>query len=202
MSTFFKTFIFLLFISVLHGCGSDSNTPTTYATTIGEAASFTRTDEAATITTESLKSISSEVTTLVKNNITELNEKEAMAFDKETNYCDISGVKESNNSGDMQKISSTQYYNNCQEDKLLQHGKLNIDYMQLNEEGKYPHHVQFTIGEDYTFNKMNLKKDLTVVSDINYKNQDIKKITVKINGQLTYDTENYKLQNITQSVEY
>jgi len=202
MQTLIKISILSILISILQGCGNENST-TTYATTLAEAPALTRTDAGATINPATLDNISKEVATLIQTEITQLNEKEAITFNKETNYCDISGLKESQYRGDFQKITTTQSYNNCQETHNVHHGKLNINYNNLNEEGKYPTTMNLTIEEDFTFNKTNLKKNTTIESNIAYNSdKTIKEIHLKINGHLNHNHENYELQNITQRVAF
>jgi len=105
--------------------------------------------------------------------------------------------------GTVENITSIQNYENCQEEKSLQHGKKNIDYSQMDSDGKYPKNLYLTVSEDYSFNNMELKKDLTVESSIVYnRDNSIKEITLKINGKLTLDNINYGLLNITQTITY
>jgi hypothetical protein len=198
----------IFFISILtlifQGCG-ESNSSSTYPTTLGDSTSIGTSDEGAVVSpsTNTVKSITQEVSTILTTDITSLNTKTAVAFIKETNYCDISGLIESQHSGDFTKISSTQNYENCQEEKSLQHGILTIDYTQMNLEGKYPNNLYLTVKEDYSLNNMKLKKNLTIESSILYNDdKSIKQIILKINGELNLDSVNYVLQNITETINY
>ena len=195
-----------ILILLLQGCGSSSNSSSTnYNTTLGESVAIGTTDaNAVTLpNTNTVKSISQEVSAILKSNITNYNQSEAIDFSRETNYCDVSGLKESYNSEGVSKISSNQNYDNCQEDENLQHGKINIDYSQLDTEGKYPMNLDLSIEEDYTYNSTNLKKDLIVNSSIIYNSEkEVQQIQLKINGLLNYNGTNYSLQNITQTIDY
>ena len=189
---------------ILQGC-EENGSATTYPTTLGTSISMDTTEEGAVMApnTNTIKNIAQKVSTLLKADLTSFNEKVTVAFTKETNYCDISGLIESENVGTVEKITSIQNYENCQEEKSLQHGKINIDYNQMNSDGKYPKNLYLTVNEDYTFNNMELKKDLTVESSIAYNtDKTIKEITLKINGELTLDNINYGLLNITQTITY
>jgi len=207
MLNFLKPSIF--FISILtfalQGCGNGNASDTPYSTTLGTSISVNSPDENAVMApnTNTVKNISKAVSNILKSDISELNEKIAVEFDKETNYCDISGLKESQNIAALDKITNTKNYENCQEEKTLQHGKLAIDYMQVDTEGKYPKGHYLRVKENYSINNIELKKDLTVESSITY-NQDksIKAITLKINGEITMDSIDYGLLNIEQTITY
>ncbi|CAA6802326.1 MAG: Unknown protein [uncultured Sulfurovum sp.] len=206
MKTLIKISILLLSVAILlQGCGGGGDNPTTYVTTLGDGTSITTTDEGAVMAPNhnTLKSIAQEIATAVKTNVSALNEKEFISFTKETNYCDISGSRESQESTSSQKISSEQSYENCQEETSLQHGRVKIDYLDINDEGKYPKSLSIVIQEAYTFNQIQLKKELTIESKIFYYNDNsIQKITLMINGLVNYKNSNYGLQNIDQSILY
>lgn len=206
MLNFIKPSIFFISILtfILQGCGGDDASKT-YPTTLGDSISLATTDIGAVIApnTNTVKSIAQEVSTLLKTDISTFNTKTDVTSTKETNYCDISGLIESQDSGDFQKMTITKSYENCQEEKNLQHGKLDMNYSQMDTEGKCPKNVHLTVKEDYSFNSMKLKKDLTVESSIIYNDDEsIKEITLKINGKLSLDSVNYALQNITQTITY
>lgn len=198
------TFTISILILLLQGCGS-SNSTTTYATTLGDGVSIGTTDKDAVMipNTNTAKEISQEVSSILKTHITDYNEKEALDLSKTTNYCDVSGLRESQGTGTDESVNSNQTYEYCQQDENLQHGKINLDYTEMNEEGKYPKSLDLKISEDYTFNHTALKKDLIVNSNISYNsNNSIKQIEVKINGKIQYNDINYSLQNISQTIEY
>ncbi|CAA6810664.1 MAG: Unknown protein [uncultured Sulfurovum sp.] len=193
-----------LLIILLQGCGNNDSS-TDYPTTLSTGVSIETTEQGAIMLPNSTttNNISKEISDILKTNILNYNAKEAIDFNKETNYCDISGLKESHNSGNMQKINSEQNYANCQETQNHQHGKINIDYSQVNLEGKYPQLLDLSISEAYTFNTLNLKKALTVNSNIIYNDdKSIKTITLSINGTVNYNNINYALNNIKQSINY
>ncbi len=197
----------ILFISILiifQACGK-GDASTTYPTTLGTSISVNSTDEGAVMAanTNTVKSISQEVSNILKANVTSFNEKTIVAFDKETNYCDVSGLRELQQAGTLQKITSTKNYEHCQEEKTLQHGKLNINYTQMDTEGKYPKSLYLTVKEAYSVNNIELKKDLTIESSITYKeDKSIKQITLNINGEIILDSISYGLLNIEQTIKY
>jgi uncharacterized lipoprotein YehR (DUF1307 family) len=206
MLNFIKPSIFFISILTLsiQGCGGGDSS-TTYPTTLGTSISVNSTDEGAVMApnTNTVKSIGQEVSELLKSDITSFNTKTTTLYSKETSYCDISGLIESQNNGDVREITSTQNYENCQEEKSLQHGKINIDYRQMNADGKYPKDIYLTVNEDYSFNNMELKKGLTIESSVSYKaDKSIHQITLKINGELTLDSIEYGLLNIEHSINY
>lgn len=206
MLNYIKSSIFFMSILtiIFQGCGSNDSSAT-YPSTLGDGISITTTQEGAIMApnTNTVKSISQEVSLLLKTDVSSFNTKVFVTSAKETNYCDISGLKKSKNSADFKKTSAIQNYENCQEEKSLRHGKIHLNYTQMDTEGRYPKNIYLTVQEDYSFNNMKLKKDLTVESSIVYNaDESIKEITVKINGELTLNSINYLLQNITQSITY
>lgn len=199
------TFIISILILLLQGCGSSNENATTYATTLGDGVSIGTTDEGTVMAPNAniVKEIAQEVSSIIKKNISDYNEQEALDFSKITNYCDISGLKESYSIGTNQNVNSNQSYDNCQEANNLHHGKINLDYKEMAEEGKYPKSLDLSISEDYTYNTTSLKKDLLVNSSIVYNSDNsVKQIQLKINGQVTYNNINYSLQNISQTIDY
>jgi len=206
MLNFIKPSIFFISILTLtlQGCGGGDSS-STYPTTLGTSISVGSTEEGSIMAPNSntMKNISQEISNILKTDITVFNKKVIVAFDKETNYCDISGLRESENSGTLQQITSSKNYENCQEKKTLRHGKVNIDYSQMDTEGKYPKSLYLTVKEDYSVNHIQLKKNLTVESSITYNtDKSINKITLKINGKLTLDTIDYGLLNVAQTINY
>jgi len=206
MLNFIKPSIFFISILLLalQGCrGGDSST--TYPTTLGTSLSVDSTDGNAVMVanTNTVKSISQEVSIIVKGELASFNEKVTVIAEKETNYCDVSGLRESQNIGTLKKITNTKTYKNCQEEKTLQHGKINIDYSQMDTEVKYPRSFYLTVKEDYSFENIKLNKDVTVESTITYNNdKSIKTISLKINGEIILDSINYGLLNIDHTIEY
>jgi len=205
MNTIKLLFSSILVSLILQGCGENDSTISTYSTTLGEGVSVTTTDENAVMAPNSLtlKDIGTEVGNIIKTNVIALNIKEAIIFSKETNYCDVSGLLESENIGTMEKLYTISNYKNCKTEYTLQNGKIKINYKNMDSDGKFPKNIHLTIIDNYTFNEIELKKDLTIESSIVYnKNQEIQSISSTINGNLTYKYGSYMLKNITQTVNY
>ena len=206
MLNFIKPSIFFLSILtlILQGCGNGESSET-YPTTLGTSISVQSEDKDAVMAanTNTVKNISGEIAHILKSDITLFNEQVTVAFDKETNYCDISGLRELQNIGTLQKVISTKNYENCQEEKTLQHGKLNIDYAQMDTERRYPKSLYLHVEKTYSLNNIKLKKGLTVSSSITYhEDKSISQITLKINGEVTMDTIDYGLLNIEHTINY
>lgn len=206
MLNFIKPSIFFLSILtlILQGCGNGESSET-YPTTLGTSISVQSEDKDAVMAanTNTVKNISGEIAHILKSDITLFNEQVTVAFDKETNYCDISGLRELQNIGTLQKVISTKNYENCQEEKTLQHGKLNIDYAQMDTERRYPKSLYLHVEKTYSLNNIKLKKGLTVSSSITYHaDKSISQITLKINGEVTMDTIDYGLLNIEHTINY
>ena len=207
MRHFIKPSIFFLSILLLtlHGCNGEGNSSTTYSTTLGTSIFVNSTDENAVMAanTNTVKSISQEVSVIIKSELGSFNEKITVIHEKETRYCDISGIRELENKGTLEKITNTKNYEKCQEEKTLQHGKINIDYSQMNAEGKYPKNIYLTVKEDYSLDNIELKKDVTVKSSITYnEDKSIKEMALKINGEIILDSINYGLLNIENTIAY
>ena len=206
MLNFIKPSIFFVSILtlILQGCGNGDSSET-YPTTLGTSISVQSEDKDAVMAanTNTVKNISGEIANILKADVTSFNEQVTVEFNKETNYCDISGLRELQNIGTLQKIISTKNYENCQEEKTLQHGKLNIDYAQMDTERRYPKSLYLHVEKTYSLNNIKLKKGLTVSSSITYHaDKSISQITLKINGEVTMDTIDYGLLNIEHTINY
>ena len=185
-------------------CGKSSDASST-VTTIGSAASIVSSDINATMAPSptTLKSINNSIATVLKTDVQTKNEKEATTFTKETQYCDISGLKESINTGTLVKITKTQTFNACKNSQYLQNGYLKIDYSQMNSEGKFPKIVQLTVQEDFTFNDLLLKKGTVIDSTIEYNvDNSIKSVSITSSGVVTYQYGTYSLTNNSDTVTY
>jgi len=196
-------FISILFLLFIQGCGGENSKQANYPTALGDGVSVTTTDENAVMApnTLTLKDIGSDVAKILKTNLMLLNTKEAIVFEKEMNYCDISGMLESENLGNLKKLNTISNYQYCKSEDTVQNGKIKMHYEQMDNNGKYPKIAYLTSLENYTFNKIELKKSLEVESQISYKSdKSIKSIYLKINGNLNYNHTNYTLQNITQTI--
>jgi hypothetical protein len=188
--------------SIIQSCsGGSSSSPTT----LGDSASITTSDAGAIMAANptTLKGIGKEIAEVLKMDIITLNQKEATTFTKETNYCDISGLVNSENSGTFVEMRTQNIYEKCKTEKNLQDGNISITYTKMDDEGKYPKKTSLNIENDYTFNNIELKKDLTVQSDIVYnKNKNIHSITLTINGIVNYQRGTYTLRENKQIIHY
>ena len=207
MLNFLKPSIFFISIVIfsLQGCGNENSANTPYTTTLGTSISVTSTDENTVMApnTNTVNNISKALSDILKSDISEFNKKTTVELDKETNYCDISGLKESQNIALLDKIINSKNYEQCQDEKTLQQGKLAIEYLHVDTEGKYPKGYYLTVKEDYRINNIELKKDLTIESSITYhEDKSINAITLKINGEITMDAIDYGLLNIEQTITY
>jgi hypothetical protein len=192
----------LLFILIIQGCNSSESSQTQNGL-VNDAVSMTRTDSHAIISKDAMNHISIEIGDLLKINLTSFNQQEAISFNQETSYCDISGLKESLTSNKSETISNTIYSNNCKETESIQNGKINFEYIETDEDGKCPQCFTLKIEQTYTFNNLTLLDDVLIEGDVNYnKDGSIQQINFKINGNVSYKAENYELQNITQSMNY
>lgn len=204
----FKVVISSIILTLFfQGCGNGSATETekTYATTLGVSASVSTTDTAAVMAPSSvtLKKIAVKIGTILSKDISAHNQTEATEFEKQTNYCDISGEKEFENLSTLQKITNITEYKNCKEMHSTENGKVKIEYLQIDNEGKYPKTLMLTINEDYTYNDIELKKGLTITSSITYdQEKKLKSISLKINGTVLYDHGIYPLLNSKKTITY
>lgn len=194
-------FISLSLLAILfHGCGnSEIDSSQTYLIAIGESASLVSNESNATMapSEEALKLVVTEIGKVIQTHINEMNEKEAITFIKETNYCEISGVKNVENSGTLTNIVSTMNYNNCNNDTTIQNGTIEINYRQNDDDGKFAQSLQLTIKENYTFNKIILKENLVVSSDTvgYYPDGSVKSFDIKITGVVDYNYQTLSFQN-------
>ena len=200
-----KLFPLIIFASLLlYGCGGSSE-DTTYQTTLGSATSVVTNDINATMapSPSTLKSINQTIAIILKTDVQAQNEKEATSFTKETQYCDISGDKESINSGTLARIIKTQRFNACKNAQYLQNGYLTISYDNMDNEGKFPKAVQLIVEADFTFNTILLKKGTIIYSTIVYNdNNTIKSISLSSNGAVIYQYGNYSLVNDRDTINF
>ncbi len=185
------------------GCGESQNS-TSQTTRLGEAISTTVSSEQnATMAPASttLKSITSNISKVVELDTIRENQKDAISFNKETQYCDISGLIEFEYKGNLQKLKKVEKFNSCKTTQYRQNGYLTFNYAKLDSDGKYPKIVNITVNEDYTFNDILLKKGTIIESQISYNNnKSIKTISIKVNGTVTYQYGTYKLINDTDTI--
>ncbi len=195
----------LIFIFLFQGCGNNTSTKNNYPTTLGDSTSVTTNDNDAVMapSAPTLKNIGIEIGEMVIHNISTHNQQEATQFGKQIHYCDISGEKESEQQGVAQGISNRTNYKRCEELNTLQKGEVQLEYRDVDSEGKYPKKLMLTIIEDYSYNEVELKKGLHLNSDITYDNKKkIKSISININGAVLYEYGNYTLRDSQQILNY
>ncbi len=188
------TLIGLLFFS---GCG-ESRSNVFQKTALGEAVSIVNSDSNATMAPapSTLKSITSNLAKIVEADVNNENQKDATSFTKEMRYCDVSGVKEFEHQGSVEKMNKLENFDNCKNTQNTQNGSLTFNYEQLDGDGKYPKVVKITVEKEYTFNDILLKKGTKIESKITYKsNKTLKSISLKVNGVVTYQYGTYSLIN-------
>ena len=205
MKKYTLLFIATIFFSLLtQGCESDSNEQTSTPKSIGESTSVVNNDPNVKMAPNkhTLTDISQIIASIIQLHVLELNKKEAISFSTETNYCDISGLKNLEHSGDLSHIQTISNYAACQNEKQLQHGTIQITYTHVNSEGKVPKSVNIKALDSYKFNYLKLEKNLYIESSkLQYKNDDsLKSMNIKINGTLTFYTQEIDLKNYTSTV--
>ncbi len=195
-----------LFAILLQGCGSSSedSKAKVYPTAIGEGLSITTDEKNALMapSVHALKEVGNNIGHILKTHITELNEKEAISFAKEMNYCDISGHKESTSTGTLQKLINNTHYLTCKSDESNQNGDIELTYEETDSEGKYPQVVTLRVKEAYSFNDIIFKKDLTVESTVLYnEDKSLKKISLKATGVVNFDYQTITLKDFESTKE-
>lgn len=205
MFKYFKLIITTGFFSFfLQACGNNTSKKK-QQTAVGLGSSISTTDVGDNINPNkpTVEEIAQKVGEILKSEISTINKQEATEFTNETNYCDITGMKESKTTGSYEKILSSKRYESCQEENYVQHGNVQLEYSHMNDDGKYPKIISLNIANNYLFNGTQLKKDFKVDSTVTYnENKSIKSINLRINGDLNYENTNYNLQNIEQVINY
>ena len=198
--TFFIPFLIITF----QGCDSSSTQKILRPTAIGESASIVTDEPNAEMapSREALEAVSNQIGAILKLHIQELNEKEAISFDREMNYCDLSGLKKAEHQGDLEKITMKSDYQTCKGTNTLQDGEIQVTFKDLNENGQFPKSLEMTSPNAYQFNNLTLNQDTFIEgSDITYNRDDsVKSITLKINGTLYNYTQKIELTNYLYQV--
>jgi len=198
MKTFKTLFIKISFLGLaFQGCGGAVKPKKTHpTTTIGSAVSLTAEEERANTRDQ-------EIAIMLKTRIDEINQQEATSFSKMINYCDISGLKDLENSGTMEKIVATTHYESCENDNNMQNGDTIMTYEQTDEDGKFPEFLTLVAQDDYNFNKITLKKDASVECNINYnEDQSVESMVVLISGTVEYNSQTYTLNNHQEVIRF
>ena len=188
----------------LTGCG-ESNNNTSQPIELGESISVMNRDSNSTMAPapSTLKSITFKLTKVVELDVTNENQKDATSFSKETRYCDISGIREFEHQGTLQKIKKLEKFDVCKTTQYTQDGYLTFNYSKLDNDGKYPQAVNIVVNEDYTFDDILLKKDSHIDSQISYnKDKSIKTISINVNGIVTYQYGTYRLINNKERIQF
>jgi len=191
----------LFLLVLLQGCNQTPNHA--QQVSVNDGVSITRTDHNAIISKEALTNISNSVGSLLQTNIDLFNAQEAISFAQKTRYCDVSGMKELFLSNKTDAISNIIEYNDCKQSGHVQNGKINFDYTDTNNDSKCPKSFKLKIEKTFTFNQLKLSDSALIKGNVQYNPEGkITRIDFKINGNVTYDDENYHLQNIAQSTKY
>ena len=194
----------LLFGLLMQGCGTESQSEVSSPKAIGDSASIITNEPNAKMapSRHALEAVSTQIGDILELHINELNEKEAVSFDKETHYCDISGVKNAENRGNLEQIIINKHYEICKNTNTIQNGEIQITYTELDENGQFPKALEMTSSYDYKFNNLTLNKELHIESkEISYnKDHSIKSITLKINGTVHNYTQKLELKNYKHQV--
>lgn len=195
-----------LFTIIFQGCGSDNDSTQAYPTAIGESVSMVNNESNAFMapSEQALKIVTDEIGNILKIHIVELNEKEATSFTKETNYCDVSGEKNLENSGNIETIVSRTEYKLCQNEQNSQDGTIEVSYLQNNNDGKFPQALMFSIQELYTFNKIIFKENVVIKgNNIRYDEEgSLKSIDLDISGNIEYNYQTLILKNLEQTINF
>lgn len=195
-----------LFTLIFQGCGNDKESIKHYPTAIGESASIVSNEPNSTMapSQQALTLLTNETGNILKTHIVELNEKEATSFTKETNYCDISGEKNLENSGTLSNIVSNTEYKLCQSEDNIQNGNIEISYSSSNPDGKFPQALQLTVKEDYSFNNIFLKTGVIIESShITYSEDGmVKTIHLKISGDIKYNYQTLTVKDLEETITF
>jgi len=197
MKTIKTLFIKMSFLGLaFQGCSGGAKPKKTHPTAIGSAVSLTAEEERA-------NNRDQEIAIMIKSRVDEINQQEATSFSKMINYCDISGLKDLENSGTMQKITTTTHYESCKNDNNTQNGDTIMTYEHTNEDGKLPELLTLVAQDDYNFNKITLRKDASVECNINYnEDKSVESMVVLISGTVEYNSQTYTLNNHQEIIRF
>jgi len=189
MKKFKIFFIKMSFLGLaFQGCGiGGTKTKKNYPTAIGTAVSMTALEE-------KTYDLNREVSVMLKSHINEINQKEATIFSKTTNYCDITGIQNSENSGNIYKITKRTNYQSCENDNNIQNGNTKMTYEQTDEDGKFPEFLTLIAQNNYNFNNITLQKDALIECNIIYnEDKSIQQMNLLISGTVEFNSEIYTL---------
>ena len=198
LSTFKVLFIKMSFLGLaFQGCGAGgSKSKKTYPTAIGSAVSLTAEQERE-------NNIKEEISKMMQTHLMEINQEEATVFSKITNYCDISGLKDSKNSGNIYNITKRTTYQSCENDNNIQNGDTIMTYKKTNDDGKFPEFLALTAQNNYNFNNITLQKDASIECNITYnEDKSVNKMILLISGTVEFNSELYTLQNHQEIINF
>lgn len=191
-----------LFSMLFQGCQSsdDSTTATVYPTAIGKAVSITSDEKNAVMapSVHALEEVANNIGNILKIHIEELNQKEAVSFNIEAFYCDISGFRTVENA-EVLNIK----YDACKTEESMQQGIIELTYTKTDSEWKYPKVVKLIVKENYTFNDTLLQKELIVEATIGYhEDKSVKEISSKVTGLVDFDHQTITLKGFKQEITF
>jgi hypothetical protein len=198
LKTFKILFIKMSFLGLaFQGCGAGSpKSKKTYPTSIGTAVSLTREEERT-------NNLNQELSKMMQTHLAEINQQEATSFSKTTTYCDISGLKDFENSGDLYKIITKTNYQSCENDKNTQNGDTIMTYEQTDDDGKFPELLTLVAQNNYNFNNINLQKDASIECNIDYnEDKSIQSMTLLISGTVEFNSQTYVLNNHQEIINF
>ena len=180
------------------GCGGGGATKTkkTYPTAIGSAVSLTAGEERKI-------GLRQELSKMMQSHLMEINQQEATIFSKTTNYCDISGLKDSENLGNIYNITKRTTYQSCRNDNNTQNGDTTMTYTHTDADGKFPEFLALIAQNNYNFNNMTLEKDASIECNITYnKDKSLNSMVLLISGTVQYNSETYTLDNHQEIINF
>ena len=198
LKTFKILFIKMSFLGLaFQGCGAGSpKSKKTYPTSIGTAVSLTADEERD-------NNLNQELSKMMQTHLAEINQQEATSFSKTTNYCDISGLKDFENSGDLYKVITKTNYQSCENDKNTQNGDTIMTYEQTDDDGKFPEFLELKAQNNYNFNDITLQKDASIECDITYNDdKSLNSMVLLISGTVEFGSQTYILNNHPEVINF
>ncbi len=216
MHTFKITFITLLISTLFYGCGSsgtnnNNSNNKIYPTALGIATSIGSEDLNNNVVNQSktLTQVKNEIGTMLTTHITNINQQEATLFGTEFHYCSLSGSNElttTKNNENSDSLTTVQNFDACQNEKTIQNGNIEILYLAINSDGKFPTSLALTSLDAYQFNDLVLEKNFVIESnkivyDTNNPEQ-INSIAFALTGTLTYKGTQYTFNHVEEIVKF
>ena len=195
-----KNYLTLLIFSLLLFQGCEEQKKEKHPPVIGSAVSITVDDKQAQMapSTQALNEVSNIIATVLQVQLKEIAQKETENSGSELRYCDISGLKKWENTSTLH-IS----YEACQTQVHLQNGELELTYDKSENNWKYPSTLKLSVKNNYKFNELTLKKNLSIESNISYESDmSIKSISFSTTGLINFDYQNIQLKLYSSSVNF